>query len=190
MRVAELAGAAGVLLVAALPSGCGQDVRALPDHLAGHEVGVMAERELETENPALAPGTLVCPDLDLRVGAEVRCLRTAELSGGRVVKVRGTVAVTSLTAGGQLHVRMDVDPAEVGVASGRLDAEVRQWYAERSRVAPSRVSCPYLRAEVGHRVTCHLDVAGVDHDVDVVVTAVDAATYRTTYVVRGQHGSS
>ncbi|HEX7716595.1 MAG TPA: hypothetical protein VF416_04855 [Marmoricola sp.] len=191
MRVAELAGAAGVLLVAVLPGGCGQGAGLpLPDHLAGHEVGAMAERELEAENPRIAPGRLACPDLELRTGASVRCLRTAELSEGRVVKVRGTVSVTSLAAGGRLHVSMDPGAEEFGMTGAQLAAELRRRYSGRPEDRPARVTCPYLRAEIGQRVICRVDLAGAARTVEVAVTAVDAEQYRTTYVVRDDHGHS
>ena len=185
MRVAELASVAGALLVALVPGGCGRDV-ALPDRLDGQQVGAMAERELEAENPSLASGTLDCPDLDLRAGASVRCLRTAELDEGRVVKVAGTVEVTSLRSGGRLHVTMDEDAEEFGVSAEHLADDV----ARRLHVAQRQVACAYLRARVGQRVVCRVDGGGPHHEVDVVVTSVDPRDYRTTYAVHPRRAPS
>ena len=189
MRVAELAGAAGVLLVAVLPGGCGQGAGLpLPDHLAGHEVGAMAERELEAENPRIAPGRLACPDLELRTGASVRCLRTAELSEGRVVKVRGTVSVTSLAAGGRLHVSMDPGAEEFGMTGAQLAAELRRRYSGRPEDRPARVTCPYLRAEIGQRVICRVDLAGAARTVEVYEDALAARGAARTAVPRVGQG--
>jgi hypothetical protein len=164
-------------------TGCGGRDTAGPDRLAGSEVATMAERELEAENPRMAPGSLTCPDLAFDVGASVRCLRTTELSEGRVVKVRGTVEVTSLAAGGRLHVALDERAAEFGLAGNHLAAEVRRRYAQRFRVQPDRVDCPYLRGAVGTRVSCRLEADDAGRDVDVEVTAVDQESYRTDFRV-------
>jgi hypothetical protein len=180
VKAHALARSAGALLVALLPCGCGSTGDG-PDQLDGPDVGAMAERELEAENPRLAAGTLACPDLDYRPGASVRCLRTAELPEGRVVKVGGTVEVTSVSAGGRLHVRMDDDAEEFGLAADTLEADLRRRYARRFHVEPSEVTCPYLPAVVGHRVRCRVEAGGVRHDVVVVVTAADGRTYRTDY---------
>src|SRR5215216_7526592 len=101
MRVVIVTGCG--LLLCLVVAGCGSDVTVL-DEIDGEKVGTMAERELEAQNPRLAPGTLDCPDLDFETDASVQCLRTTELSAGRVVKVMGTVTVTSLSSGGRLHV--------------------------------------------------------------------------------------
>jgi len=103
-------------LLAGLATGCGQDA-VRPDELHGRDVARMAERELEAENPRMAVGTLTCPGLKFRRDASVRCLRTVELSEGRVVKVPGTVIVSSVAGGGRLHVAQG--PAEPIVAQVR-----------------------------------------------------------------------
>jgi hypothetical protein len=174
----------GLLLVVML-SGCGGGTAA-PDRLDGDSVARMAEQELEAENAGLAPGTLSCPDLDFRVGASVRCVRTTGLSGGRVVKVGGTVSVTTRASGGRLHVAMDQQAREFGLDGDEFVAGVRKRYRQRFGVDPSRLDCPYLHGEVGARVTCRVEAGGSRHDVDVVVTAVDAATYGTSYVLDGR----
>ena len=170
------------LLVAAT-SGCGRDVVAL-DQISGTDVATMAERELEAENPQMVPGTLTCPDLELRAGASVRCMRTATLDGGRWVKVRGVITVTSLASGGRLHVRMDDDATEFGVTAEHLASEV----GRRAGVRPTRVRCPDLRGSVGEVVTCQVRAGGRQQEVDVVVTQVDPEDYRTTYVTRAPRG--
>ena len=171
------------VLVALLTGGC-DDSPAVPDEIDGTQVGVMAERELEAQNPGMAPGTLACPDLSLDLGASVRCLRTTELSKGRVVKVNGTVEVTSLSSGGRLHVTMDEEASEFGVAGDHLAADLRGQYLRRFGAAPTRLDCPYLRGTVGAVVTCRLVVDRRRRTVDVEVTAVDPSGYRTTYVAR------
>jgi hypothetical protein len=156
----------------------------MPERLPGQAVAAMAERQLEAENPRMATGHLKCPDLDLRVGATVRCLRTTELSGGRLVEVEGTVRVTSVQAGGRLHVGMDEQAREFGLTGERLAAGVREQYAGRHHATPDRVECPYLRGEVGAVVTCRFEIAGRDRTVDVVVTTVDPASYGIRFAVR------
>lgn len=173
---------AGVLLLGTLLTGCGGDTP-LPDRLAGRAVAAMAERQLEAQNPRMATGRLECPDLDLRVGATVRCLRTAELSGGRVVVVAGTVRVTSVRAGGRLHVAMDEHAREFGLTGARVAAGVREQYAARHRVTPGRVECPYLRGVVGTVVGCRVEVGGRTRLVGAVVTAVDPETYTTRFAL-------
>ena len=163
-------------------AGCDRDV-ALPDRLAGAAVARMAERELEAQNPRIAPGTLSCPVLPLRVGASVRCRRTAELSEGRVVRVAGTVKVTSLAGGGRLHVAMDERAEEFGLSGDRVAADVGQRFERRFHRQPTRVTCPYLRGEVGTTVACRIEAPGARR-AEVTVTGVDPAAYRTTYDLR------
>jgi hypothetical protein len=174
-----------VLCLGMLLVGCGGDPP-LPDRLRGRSVAAMAERDLEAQNPRMAAGRMSCPDLALRVGASVRCVRTTELSEGRVVKIAGTVSVTSVASGGRLHVAMDRQATEFGLAAQRLAAAVRQWYAARYGAAPAGLACPYLRGAVGVRVLCQV-AAG--RSVEVVVTAVDPATYTTTYVAHRRRSS-
>lgn len=162
-------------------AGCGQDVPAV-DVLDGTDVATMAERQLMAENPRMAPGTLSCPDLEFEVGASVRCLRTTELSGGRVVKVAGSVEVTSQDSGGRLHVAMDDEAAEFGLSGDQLASEVAGRYTRGGSAAV--VECPYLRGTVGHRVTCRIDVADKRREVVAVVTAVDERTYDIDYETR------
>jgi hypothetical protein len=164
------------MVLAALPAGCGHDVR-LPDHLSGSSVGSMAERELETENPRLAHGSLSCPALDLRVGASVRCLRTTAFGDGRIVKVRGTVRVTSLASGGRLHVAMDGEATEFGLSGDRVATELRRQSGHLFHRSPGRIDCPYLRGQVGARTTCDVRIGGTQRAVDAVVTGVDAEEY-------------
>jgi hypothetical protein len=172
-----------LLLVGLGATGCGHDV-AVIDTIGGDDVGRMAERQLEAENPELAAGTLACPDLRFRVGESVHCTRTTELSGGRVVKVHGVVTVMSLSSGGRLHVRMAERATEFGLAGHELAAGLSRRWEQRFHVRPSRVECPYLRGEVGATVTCRVKVGGVRHDTEVVVTRVDPQGYRTTYTTR------
>lgn len=169
------------LVVGLALAGCGKDVPAV-DVLDGAEVATMAERELMAENPRMAPGTLSCPDLEFEVGASVRCLRTTELSGGRVVKVAGRVEVTAVDAGGRLHVAMDESAAEFGLAGEQLAAELRPRFV--SAGSEPVVECPYLRGAVGQRITCRIEVGDVRRELVVVVTAVDEATYDTDYETR------
>lgn len=177
------------LLLGVVPVGCGHDV-AVPDQLDGGDVSSMAEHELEAENPRLAPGRLSCPDLALRVGASVRCRRTTELTAGRVVTVAGTVRVTSLASGGRLHVAMDEQASEFGVAGDHIAAEVRRQLQLRFHREPSRVDCPYLRGAPGARVTCSVEMAGVRKHVAVVVSDADPTTYHVAYAVRAVRPAS
>jgi hypothetical protein len=171
------------LLLGVAVAGCGRDVVVL-DEIEGSKVAAMAERELEAQNPRLAPGTLSCPDLDFEVGSTVHCLRTTELSEGRVVKVRGTVEVTSRASGGRLHVAMDDDAQEFGLTGDQVAAALSQQSAKRFGGVPSHVDCPYLRGKVGTTITCSVDLGATRREVDAVVTAVDAEQYDTVYVFR------
>lgn len=180
------------VLVALLTAGCGGGPAppvasaSLPREIDGSQVGTMAERELESQNPGMASGTLACPDLSLDVGATVRCLRTTELSEGRVVKVNGTVEVTSLSSGGRLHVTMDDEATEFGVTGDQVATAVRHRVGAPTAV----VRCPYLLGKIGTVVTCRVEAGGRRRDVEVEVTAVDPQGYRTTYVVRQPHAAS
>ena len=174
-------------LLAGLTTGCGQDA-VRPDELHGRDVARMAERELEAENPQLVAGTMTCPDLAFRVGASVRCLRTTTMTDGRVVKVGGTVRVTALSSGGRLHVAMDREAAEFGVAGGRLAAELRRRYRHLFQHEQGSVTCPYLLARVGATVRCHLRIGTLHRSVDAVVTSVDAESYDVHYEFRPSGG--
>lgn len=169
------------LVIGLVLAGCGQGAPDI-DVLDGAEVATMAERELMAENPRMAPGRLSCPDLQFEVGASVRCLRTTELSRGRVVKVAGSVEVTSQDSGGQLHVAMDDEVVEFGLSGDQLASELASRYTRGGSAAV--VECPYLRGAVGHRVTCQVDVAGERREVVAVVTAVDEQRYATDFKTR------
>ena len=182
MKVVLLTGAC-VLCVGLLGS-CGREAISLPDRLDGGAVSRMAERELEAENPRMAVGTLTCPGLKFRRDASVRCLRTVELSEGRVVKVPGTVTVSSVAGGGRLHVAMDDRAEEFGLSGEQVAVGVRQAFARRLHLRPTGVTCPYLRGAVGATVTCRVDGAGPRQTAEAEVTGVDAAEYRTSYAVR------
>jgi hypothetical protein len=155
----------------------------LPARIVGQEVAQMAEQELEAENSQIAPGAMVCPDLDLEVGASVRCLRTVQLPEGRIVRIPGTVAVMSLASGGRLHVALDDDAEEFGVGGEYLAAAVRKRYAELFRVRATGARCPYLPGTVGASITCKVKVGDVRRAVRVTVTATVPADYRTTYTI-------
>lgn len=188
MSAAVVRAACGLVLCL-LATGCGGDVVVL-DEIDGDEVGRMAEQELQAENPWLTAGTMSCPDLDFEVGASVRCLRTTELSGGRVVKVGGTVEVSSRASGGRLHVAMDGDAQEFGLTGARVAAALRERTVRRFGSEPSRVECPYLRGEVGTTVSCRLKLDGDGYRVDAVVTAVDVELRETEYVFRAHRPAS
>jgi hypothetical protein len=164
------------LLVVTLPAGCGDEVVRLHE-LGGDKVAAMAERELEAENPGLAAGSLTCPDLRFRVGASVRCLRTTTLPNGRIVKVGGTVRVSSLASGGRLHVAMDSKASEFGLSGAQVASELRRQYPHLFRGEPGAVDCPYLRGELNATVACHVRVGGDRRTVDAVVAQVDPAAY-------------
>jgi hypothetical protein len=117
------------------------------------------------------------------VGASVRCLRTARLSDGRVVKIRGTVTVTSRASGGRLHVVLDDRAEQFGVSGEYVAADVRKRYLQEHHVQAMEVRCPYLPGKVGTTITCRLDVGDARRDVRVQVTGTDAAEYRTTYTI-------
>lgn len=177
--------AALVLLVGALLAGCGSTSgTAAPDidYLPGARVGEMAERELEAAYPRMAPGTVTCPDLDWRVGASVRCLQVARLSGGRQVSIRGTVTVTDLADGGRLHVELDDVVAEFGISSEHLSADLETRARTRLRPAPTAVRCPYLSGPVGTTVRCRVVQEGRAGVVVARVVGRTASRNATSYV--------
>jgi hypothetical protein len=167
-------------VVALVLAGCGSTATAV-DHLAGTQVGMMAERELEEMHPGMARGSLTCPTLPFRLGASVRCLRVAELSGGRVVRMYGTVAVRSTHDGGELHVAMDDHVTEFGVSSERLQSDLAAVVAKRTNTVPTAVRCPYLAGAPGTSVRCTVQLGKVSTEVAAIVTRTDPATYQTSY---------
>ena len=177
------------MVLAALPAGCGHEVT-MPDHLTGAAVARMAERELEAENPRLAAGSLTCPDLELRVGRSVRCVRTTTLGSGRIVRVEGTVRVASMASGGRLHVAMDTRAAGFGVTGDQVAADLRRQYPRLFHRAAGAIDCPYLRGKVGARATCHVQVTGASRAVDAVVTQVDPEEYGVRYTFRRHRPAS
>ncbi|RNL60576.1 hypothetical protein EFK50_19870 [Nocardioides marmoriginsengisoli] len=160
------------LLALLLVTGCGSTTTSETpdiDSIAGSQVGAMAERQLETTHPGMAPGELTCPDLDFEVGSEVRCERVAELSGGRLIRVSGTVSVTSTEGGGRLHVKLDDEVAEFGITGDALEDDLRKRAAAKLKAEPDEVTCPYLTGEVGTKARCRVRL---DDKVVVVVAVI------------------
>ena len=178
---------AGALLV----SGCGgladgqaanSAGRVHPEvtELDGARVGAMAEEQLESDHADLAVGRITCPDLVVEVGSAVRCVRVAELSGGRRIRVLGTVTVTSLADGVRLHVALDDRVAEFGVTGEHLADDLSARLV-RHRAAAVAVRCPYLRGATGTVVRCTVRTGGRTTSVEVVVTGVDPSAQSTRY---------
>jgi hypothetical protein len=185
-----------VLLIGGL-SACGSaDVRAtanaLPTaapsikSLPGAQVGEMAEKELEAEHHDMAVGTVTCPDLVWQLDASVRCMKTSELSDGRRLKIPGTVTVTSTQGWGRLHVELDNDVSEFGIAGAEVAKHVTAWVQRRVHVARPQVRCPYLRGATGVVERCAVTVAGKTGSVRVRVSAVDANRYLTKFACSWQ----
>ncbi len=185
--------AAGLLLV----GGCGDatEVRdsarqepastAVPpiDELDGAEVAAMVERKLEAENPTMAPGRFTCPDLMFVVDESVRCVRIAELPEGRRLRVLGTVTVTSMESNGRLHVDLDDEVDEYGLAGEYLAADVAVRAVQRWKRKPDQVRCPYLTGEIGDQVRCTVLVGSRTMTALVEITGRNDATYSTQYRV-------
>lgn len=176
--------AAGLLL---LPGCAGQLAQntsppATPEleKLGGAEVGRMAEQQLESLHPGMAPGAMTCPDLAFEVGAAVRCVQLAELSAGRRIRVLGTVSVTSTENGGSLHVKLDDAVVEFGVTGTYLARDLSMRTNVAGRPSP-RVRCPYLVGVVGTTVRCSVTLGEQRYAVRAEVTAVDPTTNSTTY---------
>lgn len=156
-------------------TGCaraGEPIAVLP----GARVARMAEARLEAEDPGMAPGTLRCPDLDFVIGAATRCVRTAMLSRGRVVRVLGTIRVVSTRGGGELHVALDDAAAGFGLTGSAVAARVRDRLHRRG-MRPVSVDCPYLDGEVGVTVACKVVGRTGASTAVVTATAVHPATY-------------
>lgn len=174
----------GALLVGLVLTGCGSAGEPAPDidFLAGSKVGEMAERELERAHPQMAPGTVTCPDLDWELGASVRCVQVAVLSGGRQVSIGGTVSVTEVTDGGRLRVQLDDTVAEYGVAGAYLSEDLARQARTRLRPGPTSATCPYLTGPVGTTAKCRLVHDGRTRGVRVRITALDPENHATSYV--------
>lgn len=170
--------AALVAALAGLPA-CG--AKASVDAIPGSRVGTMAEQQLEAMHSELATGTMTCPRLEFALDASVRCVRTAELSGGRQIQVKGTVTVTSTKGGGKLHVRLDDEVAGFGMAADHLEKDLRARTSKVLGVAPDDVSCPYLEGRTGVAVRCRVVVLAHHLLASVRVVAVDPTSYRTDY---------
>lgn len=142
-----------------LLGGCGSGTSTeppakLPATLAGDRVARMAETQLEAEHPSYPHGTMTCPDLPFEVGRQARCLRTVTLADGRVLRVYGTVAVTSREDNGRLHVRLDGELASYGVGGAWLANDLLNRVLRRYRARPDRVVCPDLAGGAGVSVRC------------------------------------
>jgi hypothetical protein len=170
--------AALVAAVAGLP-GCGPAPSV--DGIPGNRVAAMAEQQLEAMHNELATGTMTCPRLEFVVEASVRCVRIAQLSGGRQIRVLGTVSVTSTKDGGRLHVRLDDEVSEFGVSGEQLANDLRARAQRVLGAAPEQVSCPYLVGRKGARVTCEVVVLKRTLVAPVSVVRVVAADYRAEY---------
>jgi len=169
----------GLLAALAATPGCG----ATPaiDGIPGARVATMAELQLEAMHPDLATGSMTCPRLEFAVDASVRCVRVARLSGGRQIRVLGTVTVTSTRHGGRLHVRLDDTVSAFGVAADQLENDLRARSLGVLGVAPERVTCPYLAGEKGATVRCTVVVRRHTLVAPVSVVRVLPAEYRTVY---------
>ncbi|MCW2785354.1 MAG: hypothetical protein JWP74_1871 [Marmoricola sp.] len=167
----------GILL-----AGCGSPAAILhPEQLSGDRVAAMAERELEAAHPGLAAGQMTCPDLPFRLGASVRCARTASLSHGRRVGMDGTVKVTRISHGGRLHVQLDRSVSWIGVSGDQVADDLERLLRSRYRVVPRSVSCPDLRGTTGATTPCVVRIGGHRIVARAHVVRVDAATYTTYY---------
>lgn len=179
IRYAALA-AVGLLL-----AGCGSTPGLVSEprltSLPGFQVGTMAERQLEADHPGMAPGRLTCPDLAWKVGAMVRCIQVVVLSGGRQLRIPGTVAVTSTSAGGQLHVHLADAVSDYGVTAEHLTSDLRDQAVKRLRGGVRKVSCPYLSGPVGTTVRCVLRARGATRAVLARITDRDPADNATAY---------
>ena len=175
----RLGTAVTLLVVLAGAPGCGASPSV--DGIPGSRVATMAEYQLEAMHADLASGTMTCPTLDFVVDASVRCVRIARLSGGRQIRVLGTVTVTSTRDGGKLHVRLDDKVAEFGIAADHLDNELRARAQRFLGVAPEDVSCPYLSGLRGTAVQCAVKVRDVQLVTVVKVIGVDPKAYVTRY---------
>jgi hypothetical protein len=167
-----------VAALAGLP-GCGP--APVIDSIPGSRVGTLAEQQLEAMHSELATGTMTCPSLEFDVDASVRCVRVAQLSGGRQIRVMGTVTVTSTKDGGRLHVKLDDNVSEFGVAADQLENDLRARAQQVLGVAPTDVTCPFLVGRVGASVRCDVTILKRTLVAPVRVVRVVAADYRTVY---------
>ncbi len=172
------------ILLVVLLAGCGSpsEPPLEIDRLPGAQVGEMAERELEAEYPAMAPGTVTCPDLDWELDASVRCVQVAELSEGRQVTIGGTVTVTDVTGGGRLHVELDDTVAEFGITGAYLGADLETRARARLDLDPTSVRCPYLSGPVGTTVRCRVVHQSRTEIVLARITALAPERHATSYV--------
>jgi len=141
----------------------------------------MAERQLEAMHSQIATGTMTCPDLDFTVDASVECVRVAELSGGRQIRVVGTVTVTSTRDGGKLHVKLDDEVDGFSVTHEYLENDLRARSQVVLGVAPDDVRCPDLVGRTGYADRCRVDVGSHELIALVRVVRVVPREFRTIY---------
>jgi hypothetical protein len=166
--------AAGLVL-----SGCGGNPSI--DSIPGDRVATMADHQLEAMNSGLAPGKMTCPSLDFTVDASVRCVRIAELSDGRQIRVLGTVSVTSTRSGGRLHVELDDKVSEFGITAEHLERELTKRAQRVLGPKTGTVTCPYLSGAPGTSVQCQVSILDTYLLTRITVTGIDKRDYRTRY---------
>ena len=155
------------------------------DEMSGGEVAKVANKQLEKENPEIAHGELTCKALVVKVDAKTRCVRTVAGTAGRLVKIGVGVQVTSIKdTTAHLGIKVDQEPQEFGLTGEFIEDDLAKQYQTRFGSAPDEVDCPYLQGAMGNQITCELTAEGEDHDVEVTVSAVDAANLDTDYTYR------
>lgn len=171
-------------LAAVLLGGCGG-----PGTIDGEELADVADTQLRKNDPRIVEGTMECPSVAAEVDASVRCTRTAEVEGRRVV-LEGTVTVKEVDGGdANVHVQMDDQPKEFGQTGDSIADDIGRQFEQRFGRAPDKIECPYLKGEVGAEVTCDLESEGDAYDVVVTATGVDEAKMDTDYTFRAEKRS-
>lgn len=178
-RVVRRAGA--VALAAVLLGGCGG-----PGTIDGEELAEVADEQLRKNDARIVEGTMECPSVEAEVDKSVRCTRTAEVEGRRVV-LAGTVTVKKVEDGNaRVRVQMDDEAKEFGRTGQSIADDIGRQFEQRFGRAPEKVECPYLEGKVGTEVTCDLESEGEAYDVVVTATAVDEAQMDTDYTFRAE----
>jgi hypothetical protein len=171
-----LVAAASTLLAAVALTGCSST----PSSVGGKDIARKVNVDLEKKAES---SSLVCPDIDFKVGAKVTCRQDAVLDGGRRVKVDVAVTMTRAEDSGKygFDYKQSDTPTTYGLTGAFVAKDLKtQWTS--SKGTDATVKCPdYLAGKVGAAIDCTLTADGTDHTIKVTVDKLDPATFNTSY---------
>lgn len=167
--------------LAVLVSGCGFEVSTTPKELDGEKLAARANRQLEAQNPGMAPGELTCEDVAYEKDATARCVRTVVFDDGRLVRIGATVTIEDVEGEGRFGITVDEAAEEFGVTGRSVFEELANSYERRFGDVPTGACPEYLPGKVGESMTCTLQTNRGRLRVRVEVTRVRPETFETQY---------